>query len=304
MDRKPLTEPKTETIKTECTYRDSHSRASKRKANSLIASLSKESSTEDEDDQYDFARVSKRKIRFEGRSNTVAHTSQQARSSTHEKMCTIAPQQHFVNDDDNDINSDERNDRFLRPESRIEENSGSLSPELFTYSRRIISPVPKARLSLFKSRQKRGCVISKSSQKKQRTDGNEDVGETSNQKDAMTDAEIRRKLEEDSDKEVTATVTRRDAEIRPLPLSKDMQSKLLEKQSSSNNTKAITKTIYASRDVNSNRQRNKTKRGRLGERQKKEETLSEIESKTINWENQLMSSDNEDESLEINRVSY
>lgn len=186
---------------------------------------------------------------------------------------------------------------------KADEEDERASPELNTYPRRITPPNPKMRLSLAK--QRRGNAISKSCPKIRRTNENKAVEQASarNQKkdNRMTKEEICRKLEEDwSDEEEDAV--EKDVEIRPLPVSRKIQSRLRDKQLSFSKTKTVKETRATAKEEESDEERNKKKRLKFCE-QRKEKELCRIENKNGSWEHQLLSND-ENTSSEINQVNY
>lgn len=301
MDKKPLTEPKTEQIKAaECTYRDGYERASKRKANTIIASLNKDSSTEDEDgDRYDFVRVKKKKAKSDKSNNVESATNQNAHTS-HKKATNMFAGRSF-NDENSDTEINNERVKHLGSKTRSDEKDETVSPELTAYPRRITPP--NARLTL--NRQRRANATSKAIPKTRRANENKAVEQVRNQhKDnTMTEEEIRRKLEEDWNEEEEVAVEK-DVEIRPLPISRDIRSRLRQKQLSVSKTKTAKEMMrdVAKKGEESDEEQNKKKRLKVSEQQKEEE-LCGIKNRNGSWEHQLLS-DDEDRSSEMNRVSY
>lgn len=298
MDKKLLTEPKTEQIKTECTYRDSHERACKRKANSILASLNKESSTEDEEDKwYDSTRGKKKRVQSDSKSSNVQRAANQhTHNDSHEKATSsVIARQGNSNDDNNDIDFDNEHIKSVSSEKTDEENE-SVSTELNTYPRRIVPPSPKTRLSL--SRHRKRTATLKSSPKTRQTNRNKIIEETKKQKNTLTDKEIYQKLIEDSGEEEPAV--KKNVEIRPLPIPKVILSRLHEKQVSLHNTNKETKAM--AKEDESDGEQKKEKRSKLCQQRKKGEKSSRIKNGN-SWEHQLMS-DDEDKSFETTRVSY
>lgn len=298
MAKKPLTDPKTEQITVECTYRDGHERASKRKANTLIANLNRDSSTEDEDgSRYDFVRVKKKKAQSNDKSSSVACILNQHAHVSHKKAPSNVITAHSFSDN---IDTDIDNEPVKCSFKRIDEKDERILPELTAYPRRITPPNPKPRLNL--TRQRRRNAVSKPSPKTRRTNENKGVEQTENQKkdNTMTEEEIRRELEKDwNDKEENVALEK-DAEIRPLSISKKMRSKLRDKQLSL--SKTAKETQAAAKEEESDEERNKKKRLKFCEQQKEKE-LCRIENRNGNWENQLLS-DEKNKSFEMNQVSY
>jgi len=296
LDKKLITDSeqidKTEQIKAECTYRDGYERVSKRKASTLIANLNRDSSSEDEDDnRYDFAHVKKKITRSNKSNNVECAENQHIHSSNKKAMLNIAG--HSFSDDNSDI--DNECVKHLGFKKRTDEKDERISPELTAYPRRITPPNPKTRLSLI--RQRRGNTTSKPSPKTRRTNENK-AEQTRNQKknNTMTEEEIRRKLEENWNDEEKVAV-KKDMEIRPLPISREIRSKLREKRLPFSKTAKETR-----KEEESDEERNKKKRLKFCEQRKKEE-LCRIENRNGNWEHQLLS-DDENKSPEMNQVSY
>jgi len=293
LDKKLITDSeqidKTEHVKAECTSRSGYERASKRKASTLIANLNRDSSSEDEDNNRYFAHV-KKKIT---QSNKVeCAENQHAHSSNKKAMLNIAG--HSFSDD-SDIDNECVKHLGFKTRTEKDKKDERISPELTAYPRRITPPNPKTRLSL--TRQKRGNTTSKPSPKTRRTNENK-AEQTRNQKknNTITEEEIRQTLEEDwNDEEKVAE--RKDMEIRPLPISREIRSKLREKRSPFNKTAKETR-----KEEGSDEERNKKKRLKFCEQQKEEES-SKIENRNGSWEHQLLS-DNENKSPEMNQVSY
>ncbi|XP_050445745.1 uncharacterized protein LOC126848701 [Cataglyphis hispanica] len=287
LDKKLLTESKTEQIKTECTYRDNHERACKRKANSIIASLNKESSTEDEEDKWDSTRGKKKRVQSGSKSSNVQRAANQhTHNDSHEKATSsvIARQGNSINDDNSDIDFDNEHIKSVCSEKTDEENENVT--ELNTYPRRIVPPSPKTRLSL--SRHRKRTATSKSFPKTRQTNKNKIIEETKKQKNTLTNKEIYQKLIEDwsGDEEEPAVI--KNVKIRPLPIPKMIQSRLHEKQVSLHNTDEKTKA----KEDESDGERKKEKRPKLCQQRKKEEKSSRIKNGN-SWEHQLMSDDEE-----------
>lgn len=296
MDKKPLTDPQTEQITAECTYRDGHERASKRKANTLITNLNRDSFTEDEDsNEYDFVCVKKKKAQSNDKSNNVACAANRHEHSSHKKTTSNAIAAYSFNNDNIDTNIDNRVKHLSK--RRTDEKDERVSPELTVYPRRIIPPNPKARVSL--ARQKWGNVISKP--KMRRKNENKVIEQVRDQKkdNTMTEEEIRQKLEEsnDEEQEEKGIAVEKDVEIRPLPISKNLRFKLQEKRLSLSKIMKLHPALEESDE-----ERNEKKRLKLCEQQKEEE-LCRTENKNGSQKHQL-SSDDEDESPEMNQVSY
>lgn len=297
MDKKPLTDLKSEQITAECTYRDGYERTSKRKANTLIANLNRDSSTEDEDGSlYDFVRVKKKRAQSNDKSSNVACAVNQQVHSSYKKATSNVIAVHSFSDDNIDTDIDNERVKHLS-KRKTGEKDERMSPELTAYPRRITPPNPKTRLSLV--RQRRGNATSKPSPKTRRTNENKVVEQITDQKkdNTITEEEIRRKLEEDWDDEKEEDVAvEKDVEIRPLPISKEMRSRLREKQLSK------TAKETQAKEEESDEEWNKKKRLKLCEQRKKEELCS-IENRNGSWEHQLLS-DDENKSSEMNQVSY
>lgn len=301
MDRKPVTEPKTEPNKAKCAYRDNYERSSKRKANSLITkeciSLNRESSS-DEDDQYEFARIKKKKIQFDDKSSYVADCANQQYvrvSSKHEAATLMARQQESHNDSDTNANIDDEEDVTLsrRRKTESEENE-KISPVLTAQPKRAVPSTPKARPNL--SRLRRGRL----SLKIQRIDGNGEVKQTRNQKknNVMTDEDICRKLEEDSDGEV-AEILQKDVQTRS---PKEEKSRLQERRLLSNNVETLREISSTHKEKKSDRQRDsKEKKSDNSEQQEKEDKY-EKENEGMSWEHQLLNEDDDDDNG-VNQVS-
>lgn len=291
MDKKPLTEPKTET---ECAYKDSHERASKRKANSLIANLTKDSSTEDEEDKwYDCSRNRRKKIRPDSKSSNVERgENHHVHNDNREKAMSgeIARQENSINDNNSDTDLDNEHAKSVRSK-KTEEKNESVSTELNTYPRRIVPPNPKARPSLL--RQRKGTATSKS---KTRC-GNKVVEQAKKQKNTLTDSEIQH-LVEDWNSDEEKIVVKRNEEMQPLPISKEVRSRLHEKRLSLRRTKTVKKT-KPSKEEESDEEKKREKRPKLCEREE-EESCRVKNGKS--WEHQLMS-DDEDNLIETSQVS-
>lgn len=292
MDKNPLTEPKTEQIKTE-TYRDSHERASKRKASSRIANLTRDSSTEDEEDKwYNCSHDKKRRIRANSKSsNAQRDENQHAPNDCHEKATSsvIGRQGNSISDNNSDADLDNEHIKCVRSKKTDEENE-SVSTELNVYPRRIVPPNPKAR-----PRQRKATAKSKPSPKTRCA--NKAAEQAKKQKNILTDDEIGQLIEEwDVDEEKVAV--KKNVEMRPLPIPKEVRSRLHEKRLSLRNTKVVKET-RASKEEESDGQK-KEKRPKLCEREKEESCR--IKNGNQSWEHQLMSED-EDNLLETNEVS-
>ncbi|KAL6267046.1 hypothetical protein P5V15_000122 [Pogonomyrmex californicus] len=292
MDKKSLS-PKTEQIKAECTYRDSHERASKRKANVLIANVNKDSSTEDEEsDLYDFTYVKKKRAQSDDKSNNVV-LNQYARASRKKTTSNVTLNQEHSSDDnsDTDINNDHIKRLCSKRQIETEEDK-RISPELTT-SKRIITPNPKPRLSL--ARHRRENAMLKLSPKMRRINESKVVEKTNQKKgNKMTEEEIRQNLEQWSDEE--KITVEKDIEIRPLPISEDVQSKLREKRLSLNKTKTTKEMRAAAREEDSDGEQNKKKKVKLCEGQKETE-LCRTKNRNGSWEHELMSNDEEELSM-------
>lgn len=302
MDKEPLTDSKVEQIKAECTYRDGYERTSKRKANTLIASLNRNSSSEDEDgNQYNLACVKKKRAQSNDKSNNVDCDENKYVHASHKKATSNVIVGRSFSDDysDTDINNGCVK-RLYSNKRRTDEKDERVSPELTTYPRRITPPNPKTRLGL--ARQRRGnATTSKSSPKTRRTESKA-VEQARNQKkdSTMTEGEIRRILEEDWNDNEEEIAVEKDVEIRPLPISREIRSRLREKRLPL--SKTVKETQTAVKEEESDEERNKKKRLKLCE-QRKEEELCKIENRNGSWEHQLLSN-NEDKSSEMNQVSY
>lgn len=290
MDKKPLTDSKTELITAECTYQDGHERASKRKARTFISSLNRDSSTEDDDD---LVRVKKKRVRSNDKSSNEACAANRHAHSSHKKETSnVIATYSFSDDNIDDVDIDDRVKHLSK--RRTEEKDERVSPELTAYPRRIIPPNPKSRLSL--ARQRYGNAISK--RKARHTNENKVVEQAKDQKkDNLMTEDIRRTLEEWSDEDEEEE---KDVEIRPLPLPKEMRFRLREKRLSL--SKITTDMQTASKEEESDEEWKKKKRLKLSE-QRKEKELCRIENKNGSRKHQL-SSDDEDQSLETNQVSY
>ncbi|KMR05272.1 Beta-mannosidase [Lasius niger] len=287
LDKKPLTEPKTEQMKTEC--RDNHERASKRKASSRIANMNKESSTEDEDDKWhDFSRVKKKRSDEKKSSNVQRAANRHAHNDSHEEATSSVIARQGNSDDDN-TDFDNEHIKSVRSKKTDEEDK-SIPTELSIYPRRIVPPNPKARSSLL--RQRKGTATSKPSPKMRRT--NKVIEQAKKQKNAMTDEEIREKLLEDWKSDEGEIAVGKDVELRPLPISKEIRSRIHEKRPSLHKIETVKETSATAKEEESDRERNKEKRPKLCEQRKKEE-LCRIKNGNGSWEHQLMS-DDEDKS--------
>lgn len=283
----------------ECIYRDGHDRASKRKANALIANLNRDSSTEDEDgSRDDFVRVKKKRVQSNDKSGNIACIVNQHAHTSHKKAPSNVTTAHSFNDN---IDTDVDNESVKCLFKKIDEKDERVSPELTAYPRRITPPNPKTRLSLTKQRRKN--TVSKPSPKTRRINENKDVEQTENQKksNTMTTEEIRRQLEKDwDDTEEENVVLEKDVEIRPLSISKKMRSKLRDKRLSL--SKTAKETQAAAKEEESDEERNKKKRLKFCGQQKGKE-LCRIENRNGNREHQLLS-DDKDKSFEMNQVSH
>lgn len=292
-------------MKHECTYRDSHERASKRKASSLIANLNKESSSEDEDDKYDFARIKKKRAQSDSKSNNAQRAANRHRNNNHEEATSsvIAYQGNTINDENSDVEFNNEDIRPLRSKKTNEEDKRGykedkedISTESNVYPRRIVPPNPKARPGL--SRQKKGT--SKSSSKARRVE-NKAIEQPKTQKNTLTKEEIQNIVETwNSDEEEIAVEKK--TEMRPLPISKEIRSRLHEKRLSLHKMETVKETSATIKEEESDRERKKEKRPKLCEQQKKEE-LCRMKNENGSWEHQLMS-DDENKSAETNQVSY
>ncbi|XP_029170747.1 beta-mannosidase [Nylanderia fulva] len=301
LDKKPLTESKTEQMKTECTYRDSHERASKRKASSLIASLNKESSTEDEDDKWhDFARIKKKRAQFDSKSSNAQRAVNRHHSNNHEEATSsvIAHQGNSIDDENSDIEFNDDDIKSLcrkkineEDKREYKEDKEDISMASNIYPRRIVPPNPKARPGL--SRQRKGTAKSSS---KTRRIVNKVIEHPKMQKDTMTDDEIQKMVESWNSDEEEISVEKH-PEIRPLPLSKEVRSKLHEKRLSLHKIETVKETNAATKEEESDRERNKEKRPKLCERKKEE---SRMKNGNGSWEHQLLS-DDEDKPDETNQ---
>lgn len=115
----------------------------------------------------------------------------------------------------------------------------------------------------------------------------------------MTDEEIRRKLEEDSDGEV-AEILRKDVQTRS---PREAKSRLQERRLLSNNAETLRDTSATYKEKESDRQRgSKEKKADLSEQRKKEDKC-EKENKGVSWERQLMDDDDNDDDDGVNQVS-
>lgn len=293
MDKNPLTEPKTEQIRTE-TYRDSHERASKRKASSRIANLTRGSSTEDEEDKwYNCSHDKKRRIRPDSKSSNVQRDENQPKlNDCHERATSsvIMRQGSSINDNNSDADPDNEHIRCVRSK-KIDEENESVSTDLNVYPRRIVPPNP----SKPRPRPRKAIATSKPSPKTRVA--NKPVEQVKKQKNILTDSEIEQLIEEwDVDEEKVAV--KKNVEMRPLPIPKEVRSRLHEKRLSLRNMKVIKET-RALKEEESDGQK-KEKRPKLCERE--EEESCRIRNGTQSWERQLMS-DDEDSLFETNQVS-
>lgn len=271
-------------------YRDSHERVSKRKANYLIREYSDriEETDDEEDKQHGSARVKKKK-QSNSKSSNVDRTANQLASHEKPMSNTIA---HSLTDNNNETETRVEHKKFLGSKRKLDEQDRKSSPELGTYPRRIVPPIPKRRLSL--SRLRKGNAAA-SKPKTQSVDKSTEQTKSQSKNTSMTDEEIRQELLEDwqSDKEDDAT--EKNVVIRPLPLSKEVREKLL-----SSETMKKTKTVTSE---GGDRERNREKKLKLDEEQKKQESDERIENGNGNWEHQLLLSDDDDDLFEVKRVS-
>lgn len=299
LDKKPLTEPKTEQITTECTYKDSHERASKRKASSLIASLNRESSTEDEEDKwYDSTRGKKKRVQSDSKSSNIQRAANQHGHNDNREKATssvIARQENSINDNNSDTDFDNEHIKSVCSKKTNEKNE-SVPTELNTYPRRIIPPNPKARLSL--SRHRKRTATSKPFPKTRQSNRNKIVEQTKKQKNTLTETEIHQKLMVDWNSDEEELAVKKNVEIRPLPIPIVLLSRLHEKQVSLRNTETGKETEATAKENKNDGERKKEKRPKLRQQQKKEEELSRIKNGN-SWEHQLMS-DDEDKLFETN----
>lgn len=309
MDKKPLTESKTEPIKTECTYRDSHERASKRKATSLIANLTRKH-PEDEDDEgwHDCSRGKKKRgqcFDVKSRDGNVQRERATVNQHTHNDTRERATSSNAINDDnDNDSDTNFGNERVKSVRSkRIDDKTESQSIDLNTYPRRIVPPNPKGRLSLSRLRKGTGTT-SKFCPKTRRINENKIADkQPEKQENLLTDKEIQEVLDDwNTDEEAE----KRNAEVRPLPLPKDVRSRLHEKRLSLRNTETVKETrVTVKNGDESDEERKGEKRPKLCEQRKREEKLCRTKNGNKNWEH-LMSDDDDDDDedkSETNRVS-
>ncbi|XP_014472707.1 PREDICTED: beta-mannosidase [Dinoponera quadriceps] len=275
LDRKPVTESKTEPSKAECTYRDSYERSSKRKANFRIAQefarLNKESSSEEEDDQYEFARIKKKRIQpDDDKSSNAADRANQQRIGRHE--AAVARQQHSRNDGNGNAHIDDENGRSPRRGKVEDEENERQSPVLSVHPKRAIPSTPRARPGL--SRIRRGNATSKL----QHTLKNE---ERDQKKDVLMDEDIRLQL--DGGEEVAA-ILRKDTETRP---SKEAKSQ--EKQQRLLSSTALREAC---------KEREKQGGNKKADLQRKnEDKIRGIENKGMSWERSLLDDDEIDQEL-------
>lgn len=302
MDKKALTDPKTEQITAECTYRDGYMRASKRKANTLIANLNRDSSSEDEDgSRNDFVCLKKKRAQSNDKFNNVAsnNAASQHVHTSHKK--TTSNVITYSCSDDNSETEWIGSERVKHLPTKTDEKDERASPDLNAYPRRITPPNPKMRLNL--ARQKRGNTMSKSSPKTRRTNGNKVIGQAKNEKknNSLTEEEIQKLIDTNDEEEEDITVEK-DVEIRPLPISKEIQSRIREKRLSKSRIAKETQT--AVKKEGSDEERNNEKRLKLSKQQKEEESCR-MENKNGSWEHILSDDDDEDnKSSEMNEVSY
>ncbi|XP_011702587.1 PREDICTED: uncharacterized protein LOC105458762 [Wasmannia auropunctata] len=288
LDKKPLNDPKTEEIKEEYIYRDGYERASKRKANTLIANLTKDSSSEDEDGRRLCARRKKR-TQSNDKSNNVECAENQYVHANHKKATSNMIVGHSLSDN-NDMDIDNERDKYLCSKKRTDEKDEKVSSE---YPRRIIPPNSKMRLSL--ARQRRGNTTSKPSPKTRKE--NKAVEQARNQKkdNTVTDEEIRRTLEEDWNDDEEEVTVEKDVKIQPLPLTKEIQLRLRGKRLFS---KTAQETWEVTNKEESDEERNKKKKLKLCGQ--KEEESCRIENKNGSLVHQLLS-DDEDKSSKMNQ---
>ncbi|KYQ50958.1 hypothetical protein ALC60_09950 [Trachymyrmex zeteki] len=286
LDKKPLTNPKTEQIKAEYTHRDGYERASKRKANTLIATLNRDSSSENEDDnQYDFTRNKKKRIQSNDKLNNVEYVENQHAHTSYKKENVIAD--NSFSDDKSNTNIDNEYVKHSR------------SPELTAYPRRIRPPNPQTRLNLTRKRKENATSKLFPKTRCESKDESKDVEQAKNQKkdNTMTEEEIRRQLEEDwSNDEEKVCTGEKDVKLRPLPILKEVRYRLRDKRLSLN--KKAKEARATAKEEKSDEEQNKIKRLKLCERRKIEE-LYRLDNRNGSWEHELLS--DEDKSSEMNQ---
>lgn len=290
MDKNPLTESKTEQSKTE-TCRDSHERASKRKASSRIANLTRDSSTEDEEDKWHNCSHDKKR-KTVSKSSNVDENHQQVSNDCHERATSrILRQGKPINDSNSDADPENEHVKSVRSRKTDEEEDESVSTDLNIYPRRIVPPNP----SKPRPRQRRAAIAASKPSKKSRA--NKAVEQTKKQKSTLTDGEIEQLIEEwDVDEERVAM--KKNVEMRPLPIPKEVRSRLHEKRLSLRHTRVIKETRTKEEE---NDGQKREKRPKLGERE--EEESCRIRNGNQSWERQLMS-DDEDSLFDANQVSW
>ncbi|KYN00882.1 hypothetical protein ALC62_08107 [Cyphomyrmex costatus] len=289
LDKKSLRNSKTEQMKAECTYRDGYERASKRKANTLIATLNKDSSSENEDDNhYNFIRNKKKRIRSNEKLNNVEYVENQHAHTSYKKENLIAD--NSFSDDNSNTNIDNEYVKHL-----------CCSPELIAHPRRTRPPNPKMRLSLAKKR-KENTTSKLIFPKTRCANENKDIEQARNQKkdNTMTEEEIHRLLEEDWSNDEEKVAGEKDVKLRPLPVVKEVRSRLRDKRLSLNNKKAKEARTMV-KEEKSDEEQNKIKRLRFSERRKLEE-LRSIDNRNGSWERELLS--DEDKSSKMNQFDF
>lgn len=287
LDKNPLTESKTEQSKTE-TCRDSHERASKRKASSRIANLTRDSSTEDEEDKWHNCSHDKKR-KTVSKSSNVDENHQQVSNDCHERATSrILRQGKPINDSNSDADPENEHVKSVRSRKTDEEEDESVSTDLNIYPRRIVPPNP----SKPRPRQRRAAIAAPKPSKKSRA--NKAVEQTKKQKSTLTDGEIEQLIEEwDVDEERVAM--KKNVEMRPLPIPKEVRSRLHEKRLSLRHTRVIKETRTKEEE---NDGQKREKRPKLGERE--EEESCRIRNGNQSWERQLMS-DDEDSLFDANQ---
>ncbi|XP_018053029.1 PREDICTED: uncharacterized protein LOC108690313 isoform X4 [Atta colombica] len=280
-DKKPLTNPKTEQIQAECTHRDGYERASKRKANTLIATLNRDSSSENEDDnQYDFTRNKKKRIQLNDKSNNVEYVDNQHAHASYKKENVIAG--NSFSDDNSNTNIDN--------ETNIKH---SRSPELTAYPRRIRPPNPQTRLSLVRKRKENATSKLFPKTRCESENVEQEIKRNQKKDNTMTEEEIRCQLEEDwSNDEKKVCVGEKDAKFRPILKEVRLRDKRLSLNKKAKEARAAVK------EEKSDEEQNNIKRVKLCERRKVEE-LCRIDNRNGSWEHELLS--DEDKSSEMNQ---
>ncbi|XP_018053030.1 PREDICTED: uncharacterized protein LOC108690313 isoform X5 [Atta colombica] len=283
-DKKPLTNPKTEQIQAECTHRDGYERASKRKANTLIATLNRDSSSENEDDnQYDFTRNKKKRIQLNDKSNNVEYVDNQHAHASYKKENVIAG--NSFSDDNSNTNIDN--------ETNIKH---SRSPELTAYPRRIRPPNPQTRLSLVRKRKENATSKLFPKTRCESENVEQEIKRNQKKDNTMTEEEIRCQLEEDwSNDEKKVCVGEKDAKFRPILKEVRLRDKRLSLNKKAKEARAAVK------EEKSDEEQNNIKRVKLCERRKVEE-LCRIDNRNGSWEHELLS--DEDKSSEMNQVKW